>query len=128
MIDEVFLWKFLKFCIVGLSGTVVDFGTTWLLKEKAKINKYIANSVGFTLAASSNYLLNRIWTFQSQNRHIGTEYITFILISVVGLGINNYCIFLLTEKMKLNFYVSKFIATVVITLWNFFMNYLVTFR
>lgn len=128
MIDEVFIWKFLKFCIVGFSGMIVDFGTTWLLKEKVKVNKYIANSTGFILAASSNYLFNRFWTFHSVNPRIVSEYGSFILISSVGLAINNLIIFLLNEKMKLNFYLSKLFAIGVVTIWNFFMNYVITFR
>lgn len=128
MIDEVFIWKFLKFCIVGFSGMIVDFGITWLLKEKVKVNKYIANSTGFILAASSNYLFNRFWTFHSVNPRIVSEYGSFILISSVGLAINNLIIFLLNEKMKLNFYLSKLFAIGVVTIWNFFMNYVITFR
>jgi putative flippase GtrA len=126
--DNVFIWKFVKFCVVGFSGMVIDFGTTWLLKEKIKVNKYIANSTGFILAASSNYLFNRFWTFHSENPRIGTEYMSFILISGVGLAINNLIIFLLNEKMKLNFYLSKLFAIGVVTIWNFFMNYMITFR
>ena len=61
------IFKFLKFGIVGLSGLIVDFSITILLKEKLKIHRYISNSAGFTIAASSNYLLNRIWTFESNN-------------------------------------------------------------
>jgi putative flippase GtrA len=128
MIERLLLWKFLKFCIVGLSGMMLDFGTTWLLKERAKINKYIANSMGFILAATSNYLLNRFWTFHSANMQVATEYISFILISVIGLGINNFVVFLLTDKMKLNFYLSKLFAIGIVTLWNFSMNDLITFR
>jgi putative flippase GtrA len=128
VIDEIFIWKFLKFCIVGFSGMIVDFGTTWLLKEKVKINKYIANSTGFILAASSNYLFNRLWTFHSVNPRIAIEYGSFILISIVGLAINNLIIFLLNEKMKLNFYLSKLFAIGVVTVWNFLMNYVFTFR
>ena len=45
---------FLKYCVVGISGIVVDFGTTWYLKEKSYVNKYIANTCGFIMAASSN--------------------------------------------------------------------------
>jgi putative flippase GtrA len=126
--DNVFIWKFVKFCVVGFSGMVIDFGTTWLLKEKFKVNKYIANSTGFILAASSNYLFNRFWTFHSENPRIATEYMSFILISAIGLAINNLIIFLLNEKMKLNFYLSKLFAIGVVTIWNFFMNYLITFR
>jgi len=128
MIERLLLWKFLKFCIVGLSGMMLDFGTTWLLKERAKINKYIANSMGFILAATSNYLLNRFWTFHSANMQVATEYISFVLISVIGLGINNFVVFLLTDKMKLNFYLSKLFAIGIVTLWNFSMNDLITFR
>ena len=127
MIDELLLWKFVKFCIVGFSGMIIDFGTTWLLKEKVKINKYIANSSGFILAATSNYLLNRFWTFQSANSHIATEYLSFMVISIVGLGINNLVLYLFTEKVKFNFYFSKLLAIGVVTIWNFFMNYLITF-
>jgi putative flippase GtrA len=128
MTDELLVWKFLKFCIVGFSGMIIDFGTTWLLKEKVRINKYIANSTGFILAATSNYILNRCWTFHSENTQVATEYLSFILISIAGLGINTLVLYLLTDKVKLNFYLSKLFATGVVTLWNFYMNYLVTFR
>lgn len=128
MLNEVFFWKFLKYCIVGFSGMIIDFGTTWLLKEKIRINKYLANSTGFILAASSNYFWNRFWTFHSENTQIATEYMSFILISLAGLVINNLIIFLLADKLRINFYLSKLFAIGVVTLWNFFMNYMFTFN
>ena len=128
MISEFLLWKFLKFCIVGSSGMAVDFGSTWVLKEKVRINKYVANSVGFVLAATSNYLFNRFWTFQSKDTHVGQEYLTFFVISLIGLGINNLVVYILTDKFKFNFYLSKLFAIGTVTIWNFSMNYLITFR
>ncbi|HBE42449.1 MAG TPA: glycosyl transferase family 2 [Bacteroidales bacterium] len=128
MIDKIVVMKFLKFCVVGFSGMLIDFGTTWLLKEKVRINKYIANSTGFILAATSNYIWNRLWTFQSENNRIAIEYFSFILISLAGLGINNFVIFLLNDKFKINFYLSKLFAIGVVTIWNFFMNFFITFR
>ncbi len=126
--DILFFLKFLKFCLVGFSGMIIDFGITWVLKEKAGINKYIANSTGFILAASSNYFWNRIWTFHSVNTQIAAEYTSFILISLVGLVINNLIILLFSDKLKMNFYLSKLIAIGVVTVWNFLMNYLFTFN
>jgi putative flippase GtrA len=125
--DQVVLIKFIRFCLVGFSGMVIDFGTTWLLKEKVRINKYIANSTGFILAATSNYFLNRIWTFHSHNQQIITEYSSFILISLAGLAINNFVIFILHGRLKMNFYFSKLIAVLIVTCWNFVLNYLITF-
>ena len=127
MIESVVLLKFLKFCAVGFSGMVIDFGTTWILKEKVKINKYFANACGFILAATSNYFLNRIWTFESINEQIVSEYFTFLLIALAGLGINSMVLWFLSDKIKLNFYFSKLIATAVVTVWNFGMNFLITF-
>jgi putative flippase GtrA len=128
MVDGILISKFLKFCIVGSSGMFIDFGTTWLLKEKVKINKYIANSTGFILAASSNYIFNRIWTFESSSPRIAEQYGLFVIISLAGLGINNLIIYVLHSRLKYNFYLSKFFAIVIVTIWNFLLNLLITFR
>ena len=117
--------KFLKFGIVGFSGLIIDFTLTYLLKERLKVHRYISNSIGFTIAASSNYLLNRIWTFDSSNPKIISEYASFIIISAIGLGINNLFLYIFEKKM--NFYPAKLCAIVVTTLWNFLANYYLTF-
>jgi putative flippase GtrA len=126
--DDLLLVKFIKFCVIGFTGMIIDFGTTWVLKEKAGINKYVANSTGFILAASSNYFWNRTWTFRSESQLIAKEYFSFFVISAAGLGINNFIIFLLNDRLRLNFYLAKLIAVGVVTCWNFTMNYLITFR
>ncbi|HNZ84916.1 MAG: GtrA family protein [Paludibacteraceae bacterium] len=120
--------QFIKFCVVGASGLLVDFGITYLCKEKIKLNKYIANSLGFIAAASSNYLLNRMWTFENTDPNISTQYLLFIIISLIGLGINNGVIYLVLRKRDYNFYIVKVFAIAVVTLWNFFMNFFFTFQ
>ena len=123
-----FIFKFLKFGVVGISGMAVDFFITLLCKEKLQFNKYISNSIGFIIAASSNYFFNRVWTFQSTNNQIVKEYSSFLLISIFGLGLNNLIIYVVHEKMKFNFYLAKVIATGIVVLWNFFANYFFTFN
>ena len=122
------LMRFVRFGIVGCSGMIVDFGVTWLCKEKFRWNKYLSNSLGFVLAATNNYIWNRLWTFQSQSEAVAREYVSFVIIAIVGLGINNTIIYLLHERLHLNFYLSKLIAIGCVTLWNFTMNYVFTFR
>ena len=128
VIDRLFILKFLKFGVVGFSGVFVDFGITYLFKEIIKINKYVSNAIGFICAATSNYILNRIWTFQSENADVATEYGKFMLVSAIGLGINSLTLYILTDKLKWNFYLSKIFAIGMATLWNFFANLLFTFR
>ncbi|OHX66524.1 GtrA family protein [Flammeovirga pacifica] len=125
---EVLFWKFVKFGVVGFSGLFVDFGITYLVKEVMKGHKYLANSLGFICAATSNYFLNRIWTFESQNEQIGVEYFKFFGVAVIGLLFSNAIIWVLHEKVKMNFYVAKIIAIGVVVVWNFFANLIFTFK
>jgi putative flippase GtrA len=122
-----FLWKFLKFGAVGISGMAVDFGFTWLCKEIFKIQKYVSNAIGFTLAATSNYIFNRIWTFESKDPGIAVEYTKFIVVSVIGLGINTLVLWILHKRFGMGFYLAKLLAIGVTTIWNFLANYFFTF-
>jgi putative flippase GtrA len=126
-LDKVFLLKFLKFGAVGGSGVLVDFLFTWIFKEKLKVQKYVANAIGFTIAASTNWVFNRIWTFNSHNPEVLREYSEFLVISLIGLGINSLVLWFLTDKLKWNFYIAKLGAIAVTTVWNFFANYFYTF-
>ena len=124
----ILLSKFIKFGLVGFSGVFVDFSITWLLKERFRVQQYASNAAGFMTAASTNYVLNRIWTFQSTNPNVAFEYGEFILISIIGLAINTTILWLLVSRLKLNFYVSKIIAIAIVTLWNFAANLAFTFN
>jgi len=120
--------KFIKFIIVGFSGLIIDFSITFLCKEKIKLDRYVSNSIGFILAAGSNYIFNRIWTFGSNNPEIAIEFSSFIFVSIIGLIVNNSALWLLHNKTKINFYLAKFGAIIVTTFWNFFANYFYTFN
>jgi len=124
---QAFLLKFIKFCLVGFSGIFVDFGITFLCKEILKIQKYISNALGFTTAATTNYMLNRVWTFHSHNPNVTLEFTRFFIIALIGLGINLLIVWTMTAKFKVNFYGSKVVATIIVTGWNFLINAYYTF-
>ena len=122
------LLKFFRFTVVSASGLLIDFGLTYLIKEKLQLNKYLANGIGFFVAASSNFFINRSWTFSSSDPDVGGQYLKFILFALIGLAINSAMVWFFNERLKKNFYLSKAFATVVVTLWNFLSNFLFTFR
>ena len=125
---EIF-FRIIKFGLTGFLGMAIDFGATWLFKEKIRINKYIANAIGFSIAVTNNYFINRIWTFESTNPHLGTEFTKFVFVSLVGLGLNTYIIYLFHQRKNgVNFYLAKFFAIVIVFVWNFLANWLFTFR
>lgn len=121
------LWKFLKFSVVGFTGVFVDFGITWFCREIVKLNQYVANSTGFLCAVVSNYIFNRIWTFESHDPSVMMQFSKFLIASLIGLALNNGIIYLLNERYRMNFYMAKLFATAAVTLWNFWANYTFTF-
>ena len=122
------LFKFIKFGLAGFVGLVIDFGITYLIKEKLRWNKYVANSLGFLIACSINYLINRAWTFENSDPGVGVQFSKFLLVAITGFALNNLIIYLLTDKGKINFYISKFCAIVLVFFWNFTFNYFFIFK
>ena len=114
--------QFLKFCIVGGSGVFVDFGITYLCKEWLRLNKYVANSLGFLCASTTNYILNRIWTFHNENPDITGQYLRFLGIAavffdaIVIIAVRNLCMcYKIQGLMKIQFsskYIMKYLVSV----------------
>lgn len=119
--------SFVKFVAVGFSGLIIDFGFTLFFKEKIKINKYIANSIGVSFAIFNNYLLNRYWTFKSANENYVGEFSLFLVVSIIGLIANHFIVRFLHKNMLLDFYLSKLVTIGIVTVWNFLANYKITF-
>jgi putative flippase GtrA len=120
--------KMLKFGIVGLSGMCIDFSLTWVFKEKIKLNKYIANTIGFSAAVINNFYLNYIWTFKGVHSSIPAAFGLFVLFAVIGLLLNNFFVYLFHGLGSLNFYISKGLAIIGVFIWNFASNYFFNFH
>jgi putative flippase GtrA len=90
--------RFLKFAVVGVIGTVVDFGTLLILQatilrpvdplKLVKVN--LAITIAFLAAITSNFLWNRFWTYpDSRSRPLRQQMVQFAFINLIGLVIRN---------------------------------------
>jgi putative flippase GtrA len=122
------LIKFFKFGLVGFSGLVIDFSITWICKEKLLLNKYLSNSFGFLFGVVNNYFLNKYFTFHNNDNHLATQFLSFLIISIIGFLLNTTFLYLLQKNTKINFYVCKVMVTVIVFIWNFTANSLYTFK
>lgn len=87
LFSKIILLKFIKFGVVEFSRMIVDFGITFLCKEKQKISKYISNVLDFIVTAKTNWPLNRIRTFAYNNPQTLTEHLRFFDVSIIVFGI-----------------------------------------
>jgi putative flippase GtrA len=123
-----FIQKALRFAITGVSGLFVDFSITLLLRDFFFVNGYLANFAGFATAATSNFYINKKWTFNNTDANVLKQLISFIAISLVGLFANMCFLFLFHHTLNIHFYISKSLAIMIVFAWNFAANNFLTFR
>ena len=85
----------IKFGLVGGSGIIVNFIVLSIALYVFFIIEPIALALGIIVSMSSNYVFNRIWTFESDN-DIGGEYVRYIMLNGLGILIQ-YVVALLLE-------------------------------
>lgn len=129
--------RFAHFVAVGLTGTLLDFGVLILLKEVLGVPLLMANVLSYTAGIVNNFILNRLWTFSdARGKRLWTQFGQFAAVSAIGLLINTGIVLLLTAPLSALFsqahanygyLAAKLIATLVVLLWNFFLNRYWTF-
>lgn len=123
--------RFLKFCLVGASGVVVNLGLLWILTEI--VGFFYLVSAAFSIEASilSNFALNELWTFKDRansTRGILRRALKFNMICVIGLMINLAILAALTELLGVYYMVSALFGIAAATLWNYMMSAMWTWK
>lgn len=62
--------EFVRFFAVTVLGVVIDIAIAWALHTYAGVPLWAAATCGFVLAASGNYVLHQIWSFQDGSRQL----------------------------------------------------------
>ena len=130
--DEGGIKRFLKFCVVGVSGAGVNLGFLALFAQVVHMHKVWAQVPSYQISIWSNFAFNEFWTF-SDRRTPGLKSfliraIKFNLVSQIGWGINLGVYALALKVAGIYYIVSQVIAIAVATMWNFFSNILWTWR
>lgn len=83
------LFEFLKFAVVGVTGTIVDFGIYALLTRGTGVYYIIARAVSVFFAIINNFILNKHWTFQrGASGKTKSESAKFLIVSIVNYFLN----------------------------------------
>jgi len=67
----VFTARFAKFCVVGASGVIVNFGFLGLFITLG-VHTNLASALAIELSVLSNFTVNFLWTFADKREHGGS--------------------------------------------------------
>jgi dolichol-phosphate mannosyltransferase len=128
--------RFVRFGVVGLSGVVVDMGLLFLLSDPSTLGWGLTRSklIAAEMAIINNFLWNDAWTFQDISsrqkglRHRLRRFGKFQLICLGGLVLNTVLLNLQFNLLGMNRYLANFIAIALVTGWNFWLNFKLSWR
>jgi len=120
--------RVLKFSISGSVGMIIDFTFTIIFKEYFQLNPYLSNFFGISVALAIIFILNKKWTFADTNKNINRQFQQFIIVSSFGFVWNSGLVYLFYQYFGLSFYVGKFLAIILVGIWNFSLNSIFTFK
>ena len=117
--DRQRLWELMRFCFVGGVSLLIDMGLLYILTEYVSIPYLWSSAISFTVSLAINYWLNVTFVFTFAKKPSLKQITLFVGSSVVGLGLNQLCMWLFVEVFGIYYMFSKLLATVIVTVWNY---------
>ncbi len=108
-----------RYFFVAGAGLVIDFTTVIFTKEVLNFYYLVAVCNGFILGLIVTYFLSNRFVFGTPKGDPRKAFLLFGVIGVVGLGILNVSVFILTGELGINYVIAKALATIVVFAWNF---------
>ena len=111
--------QLIKFGVVGVIATVIDFGVLMLLTECMHVDVLVASAVAFSVSVIANYILSMLFVFKGSENDKAKEFIIFVALSIGGLLINQFIMWIGTEIMTAYYIWVKIFACVFVPVYNF---------
>lgn len=109
-----------RFGITGFAAFFLDIGILYTLTEYAGFYYLAAAAASFTAAVLFQYWMGTKYIFGHRgNMKPAAELTVFVILSAVGLGMNEGAMWLLVEKADIQYLIAKTVTTGVVMVWNF---------
>lgn len=123
--------KFIKFGIVGVLNTGLDFGIYFSLTrgfDFFQVHYLFAHSIAFVCATVNSFALNRSWTFHSRSQRLLRQYAIFFLLQVINLGFSSLIIIFAINGLGWHDMLAKALASIIVLCWNFILSRKIVFK
>lgn len=113
--------QIIKFGFVGVIATAIDYGLMIFFTEIFHIPSLISAALSFTISVIFNYIASVKWVFDvdKDKNSKSKEIIVFVILSVIGLGINELIMYIMDKSFGIDYKISKLFATGVVMCFNF---------
>lgn len=121
--------SFTRNSITSIFTTALDFGVLTGMVELLHVHYVLAVFCGTVVGATSNFIINRRWSFEATHSVPHWQLVRFLPVQVGSSGLQTLGVWLLTEHSRLSYFGSKIVISIAVYLcWNYPMNRWFVFR
>ena len=108
-----------RFGIVGGLAFLIDSGVLFLLTEYLNVYYLVSSVISFIVSLIFNYILSILWVFDVKKKQTIKEISLFVILSVIGLGINQVVMYVGADILNIYYMICKIISTFIVMVYNF---------
>lgn len=118
--------RFVKFGMVGVINTLVNWIIFFILNALG-MYYILANIIAYILGTVNSYLWNTLWVFKYKDKASTETTIKFIILNLIGLGLNTGILYVLVDLCNLNKFIGLITTTAIVMIINYIVNKLWVF-
>ena len=111
--------EIVRFCFVGGVSFLMDYGLLFVLTEFVGLYYLYSSAISFSITVVFNYWLCVIYVFKGAKKQTTRQAIIFFGTGVIGLGLNQLCMWFFVAVAGLHYMLAKIFATAIVTIWNY---------
>lgn len=120
--------KYIKYCLAGGVGAIIDFTLYSLIIYTINLNYLISNAFSFTFATIFVYYLQKNWTFQYFTNKKLRTFNRFLQIVIITYILNNIMLIISVQLLHINLLISKIVQILLSFVWGYYANTIYVFN
>ena|SRR3989344_8215576 len=119
--------QFIKFCIVGFFGALLNYSTFFILYNYLSVYYMISSGTGFIISVFLAFYLNSKYTFNNPQKS-KKRLVKYFSVNIFSLLLGLLSLAFLVEILSINVYISNLLVIGIQTSSNFIGSKLFVFR
>ena len=104
---------------MGGVSFLMDYSILFALTEFAGVYYLYSSAISFSITVVFNYWLCVIYVFKGASKQTARQAIIFFGTGVIGLFLNQFCMWFFVDVVGLYYMIAKIFATAIVTIWNY---------
>ena len=119
--------RFALYCVIGLTGTALDFSVYFALVKWAAVHYQIANAAGYAAGTVLSFTLNAMLNFKTRDR-LPLRFLSFCTVAFLGWSSSAGILFFTVRRLGMDRYLAKILTIFVAVVLQYNLNRLFSFR